>query len=328
MKTSGTGRNVNGFTLIELLVVIAIIAILVSLLLPSVQQAREAARRASCKSHLKQIGLALHNYHDIHNVLPPGTLYKVGAEDDNQTAAWGWAAFLLPQLEQGALYDKMNVSQDDLDVVLRDSSRQKLTQSVLTIFRCPSDDAGDRNNKRTFTNPYGTAFAGGTAHLATANYVAVAGTRWSTVTQWLNSRQDPYGVFWPASKVRFRDITDGLTNTILIGERDWLCRSAVWAGVRNYNGNGNVGNQQALATVNFKINDPTLDANGNPLCEGGFSSKHRGGAQFLFGDGSVKFLSENIHFNSSGAASASAGSAMGLYQRLGRRNDGLVIGAF
>ena len=233
----------------------------------------------------------------------------------------------MTQLEQTALYDRLNVSGDDLDTVLRDASRQRFAQEVLTVYRCPSASGRDLNNLRAFNDPYQTFFTGA-AHLATSNYIAVTGTRWSTVSQWVNNGRDPWGSFWGGSRVRFRDVSDGLSSTIFIGERDEVCRAGVWAGVRNYNGNGTVGNAASLGIVDVKINEPGLDANNDPLSHAGFSSKHSGGAHYLFGDGSVKFLSENIHFDSIDAATANAGAGMGLYQRLGRRNDGQVVGEF
>ena len=101
----------KGFTLIELLVVIAIIAILVALLLPAVQQAREAARRSSCKNNLKQIGLALHNYHDVHNVLPPGYLRYANSASTWSGPGWGWGVMILPQIEMTGMYDALRIDE-------------------------------------------------------------------------------------------------------------------------------------------------------------------------------------------------------------------------
>jgi prepilin-type N-terminal cleavage/methylation domain-containing protein len=322
-------KRLRGFTLIELLVVIAIIAILIALLLPAVQQAREAARRSQCKNNLKQIGIALHNYHETFGTLPPGNVHKAGNQNTAALAAWGWGAFILPQLEQSSLFDQLQVSQRDLDQTLRDGSLNTLVQTTLNVFRCPSDVAPDLNNKRSFNNPYNSFFANGPAHLATSNYIAVHGTRWSTPQQWIANGRDPLGAFWGDSKVRFRDFTDGTSNTFLIGERDWDCLAGVWVGVRNYDGNGNVGNRQHMGLVNVKLNDPALDASGNAECERGFSSKHEGGGHFLLGDGRVVFISENIHFDNTNLNATNANAAnMGLYQRLGRRNDGQVVGEF
>ncbi len=317
-----------GFTLIELLVVIAIIAILVALLLPAVQQAREAARRSQCKNNLKQIGLAIHNYHDVHNVIVSGTLVKAGGVTAANTAAWGWGAILLPYLEQQALYDAANTTQGDLDLVLRDPNLRHLTQKTVTVYRCPSDDSADLNATRNFNAPYGQGSDPmNPAHLATSNYIAMIGTRWGRLDRWVNEGRDPFGSLWGVSKVRFRDITDGLSNTIMIGERDGECGAGVWAGVRRYEANGVIGNQSVLGTTGAKINDPD-NSGGESTCTAGFSSRHTGGAQFLFGDGSVRFLSENIQYSQTGADTDTPTSAMGIYQRLARRNDGQVVGEY
>jgi len=125
----------RGFTLIELLVVIAIIAVLVSLLLPAVQQAREAARRTQCRNHLKQLGLALHNYHSSQNVFPPG--YVAGAAYPATTNGWGWCAQLLPQLDQGPLYDTINFS-----LAVENSANLPVWSVTLPGLVCPSDQTG------------------------------------------------------------------------------------------------------------------------------------------------------------------------------------------
>ena len=127
-----------GFTLIELLVVIAIIAILIALLVPAVQQVREAAARMQCTNNLKQIGLALHGYHDTIEAFPPG--YVDGDTTNTNTAAsdvgpgWGWAAFILPYLEQGAVYNQINFS-----VTVGTGVNTQVSQQPLAIYQCPSD---------------------------------------------------------------------------------------------------------------------------------------------------------------------------------------------
>ena len=146
----------RGFTLIELLVVIAIIAVLIALLLPAVQQAREAARRSQCQNNLKQVGLALHNYHDIHNQFP---MAFIRASDVARTEGWGWGAMILPQLEQGNLYDTLGVSRYRLTDVLAGmkpdlatvAQRTAIFQTRLSVYICPSDDNdGLVPRKKTF----------------------------------------------------------------------------------------------------------------------------------------------------------------------------------
>lgn len=322
----------RGFTLIELLVVIAIIAILISLLLPAVQQAREAARRTQCRNNLKQIGLALHNYHDTYNTLPPGVVHKSGNQNIAALGSYGWGTFILPQLEQATMFQAMQSNGVDLDTLLRNTANpavQELPKKSFPFYRCPSDTAPDQNSKREWDAPYSAFFNGLPVHLGTSNYVAVSGSRWSTPEEWVVAGKDPFGSFWGDSKINFRDYTDGLSNTFVIGERDWqLGWAANWVGQRNYVGTGIWGSRQNLAILDVKINDPLLQPNGNPAVSRAFSSRHTGGAHFLFGDGRVQFLSENIQFNNVQPAQQSPNNNLGIFQRLGRRNDGLVIGEY
>lgn len=319
-------RRRIGFTLIELLVLIAIIATLMALLLPAVQQAREAARRSQCRNNLKQIGLALHNYHDTFNTLPPGNVHKLGNQNVAAMAAFGWHSFILPQLDQATLFNALGVNTQDLDSVLRNPAIQNLPKTKLDVYRCPSDTAPDLNTQREYDNPYSAAFGGLPVHLGTANYVGVSGTRWSTPEDWIVNRRDPFGTMWGDSKVRLHDITDGTSNTFVVGERNWRFGwAANWPGPRNYTGTGIWGMRQHLSILDVKINDPVLQPNGNPAGSRGFSSEHVGGAHFLFADGRVQFLSENISFNTTGQNQASPPSALGVFQRLGRRNDGLPV---
>ncbi len=312
----------RGFTLIELLVVIAIIAILIALLLPAVQQAREAARRSQCRNNLKQIGLAIHNYHDVHNTIVPGTLMKVGVLNERAVAAWGWGVLLLPYVEQTSLYNSLNAASDDLDVVLQDPARQELLQKSLSLYLCPSDPIEKLNRSRDFSGNYGSFFTGGKAYLGSSNYVAMIGTRWGRLDRWVREGRDPFGTMWGVSNVKFQKVTDGLSNTILVGERDSLCLGAVWAGTRRYEANGDAANRAVLGSTELKINDISSDRGQ------AFSSQHTGGAHFVFGDGSVRFLSDNISFNQIGADGVVAGAQIGTFQRLARRDDGQVVGEF
>ena len=185
---------------------------------------------------------------------------------------------------------------------------------MLPIYRCPSDNGQDLNVKRKFSNPeYGNQADG------TSNYVGVCGTRWGQAIAVTGN--DPFGMFYVDSKVRIRDVYDGTSATLLLGERDWDDLAAVWVGTRNYNGTGDVGLRQNLGIVDTKINV------GGAAATGAFSSKHPGGAQFLYVDGHVQFISETIHFDTAGSAAVGLPQTaqMGTFQRLGRKDDNLPI---
>lgn len=330
MNTSHHKRN-RGFTLIELLVVIAIIAILVALLLPAVQQAREAARRSTCKNNLKQLGLALHNYHDTYRVLPPGYVRGGGASNE-----WAWGAHILPFMEQGPLFEALEISNPNNGADAFAGSGQLLRTTVLAAYRCPSDIGPDDNSQRGNTS--------------TSNYVANLGadvaddvSPATRIEARQNANGDRGGVFWRNSKVRFRDIVDGTSNVIGIGERAWelnkpqgqaLCRAAVWG--RANDGNDMVsGRREARAvavlavtgggpnfTDLFGDNGAANDFRNHNQCGITYSSLHRGGSQFVLMDGGVRFISENINNNVSTTAIDST------YEQLAERKDGQPLGEF
>lgn len=307
----------RGFTLIELLVVIAIIAILIALLLPAVQQAREAARRTQCKNNLKQLGLALHNYHDVHLTFPPGWI------DQNSSAAanWAWGAYLLPLMDQGALFDSVDVGQGSLGNALLDSTKLNLLKTPLSMLRCPSDTAPEINSRHQALD------TGGANHsIATSSYVGANGGGDWTAGQSLR------GALGRNSRVRFRDITDGSSNTIMVGERSWQyplgsgsnanCDAAMVIGIGS-TGSANL-QRMALAKGLFVINSSLDDGGGVAECARGFSSRHTGGAQFLLGDGSVRFISENIQTDPDPADA----NTNYIFQNLLDKADGNVIGEF
>ena len=206
MQTVTPIRQRRAFTLIELLVVIAIIAILISLLLPAVQQAREAARRTQCKNNLKQLGLALHNYHDSHIGFAPGWI------DQNQSTAanWGWSVYLMPGMEQGNMYQQLQVGTLHLSDALASVTHLRLMTTPLPGFRCPSDTAPGVNIRNPLLSSGGISQA-----VASSNYVAANGGGDWTYDGNLA------GSFGRNSHVKIRDFTDGTSNTIMVGERAW-----------------------------------------------------------------------------------------------------------
>jgi prepilin-type N-terminal cleavage/methylation domain-containing protein len=198
-------RTARGFTLIELLVVIAIIAVLIALLLPAVQQAREAARRTQCRSSLKQIGLALHNYLDTATSLPPGWIgvNAVGQPDVNGGNGWGWASRILPQMDQTPLFQSINFS-----LPLMDAAHATIRTRMLPIYRCPSDAGPDIFTMTDSSNNPLT-------QLGTANYVGSFGTSDidNCVGQPAPFRCAGEGGLSHNSCVRLSEFTDGTSNT-------------------------------------------------------------------------------------------------------------------
>jgi prepilin-type N-terminal cleavage/methylation domain-containing protein/prepilin-type processing-associated H-X9-DG protein len=315
-------KNSKGFTLVELLVVIAIIGILIALLLPAVQAAREAARRMQCANNLKQAALSLHNYHDTHKVFPCGNLVLRGGAQE-----WGWSALILPYIEQKPLYDNLGVSQRNLWEVLNDSTDQVLVQTPLDAFRCPSDQTEDlcQNTPQirdlNGTAPVGTSFFGGTS-----NYMGNAGLFDVDET-------DNNGLLYRNSKVKMAHITDGTSNTFAVGERQYKCSAGIWAGTRNSTGSGPRGNDYVQSRGSKILNGWAAGNTGNESCTEGFSSPHPGGAQFGLADGSVTFIAETIDFSNSNInvqndAQAYDATGLGTFQRLSARDDGQTIDSF
>jgi type II secretory pathway pseudopilin PulG len=331
--------------LIELLVVIAIIAILIALLLPAVQQAREAARRTQCRNHLKQIGLALHNYHDTYLTFPPAYIHDTRFDNQAGHEAWAWSAFLLPQLDQAPLFNQLRINELTLEQVLATGNGAgglaPLLQTALSVYRCPSDTGGNGvlvHDDRHFGGGRGTNAAGlGNFLPAASNYMGVLGNedRTPSVVAGLTPPVDNNnGIFSHNSSVKLRDIVDGPSNTFLVGERDTVNgRSGTWIGIRNsWSGTGQRGMFTAVGGAHgnsLVLNAPPPPPFNNNTCAEGFSSLHEGGAHFLMGDGRVQFISENIHFDSRNRNARNANAAnMGTYQRLMRRDDNQPIGEY
>ncbi|MCA9090404.1 MAG: DUF1559 domain-containing protein [Planctomycetaceae bacterium] len=305
----------RGFTLIELLVVIAIIAILIALLLPAVQQAREAARRSQCKNNLKQLGLALHNYHDTHNVFPPGYLAVTTntASDSWRSdktpppdSQFGPGMHTLPYIDQAPLYNLIMARKmggapaAPWHTDTGTGSLSELAKTIVTPHICPSDPMGGIN---TLMSNFGKS-----------NYVPCGGSN----TAPINTNGN--GVFFRNSNIGLRDITDGSSNTILYGEKstrapaspnNW--KGALWMGQRN--SSAAVPYAEYDSMTGFYSGQTWSYINANELYGRNFSSSHVGGAHFLLGDGSVRFISENTDHNN-------------ILTNLAARNDGNVIGEF
>lgn len=318
------------FTLIELLVVIAIIAILIALLLPAVQQAREAARRTQCKNNLKQLGLALHNYHDVHNRFPPTQImvFYAGAGNTNpQPRNHTWMSMILPFIEQQSLYSSINFEAPMFNPATNAfqtlPSGKPIVSQTIPGFQCPSDPG----------------FGGSTAishDIAHTNYAGNMGWDWHF--------RGPHHLSGPFQNgtpgTRIEEIKDGTSNTIMVGEvstsgfmarpgapthqanggvpRDNLPNNSVFrAALIDTGSNGDVMDSAALRGIGKVQTQEWVRPDGQVAsywwkaspyahpptyltCFGinnnwpGASSVHTGGGQFLLSDGSVRFISENI----------------------------------
>lgn len=286
----------RGFTLTELLVVMALIAVLTALCLPAIQRARDEARRVQCQNNLKQFGLALHNYHDVMKTFPPGwTQYH---PQPGPEIRFGWAVLLSPFLDQAPLYKQLNFQ-------IQRTEPLNLFQTRLAVYRCPEDPSPDINSQR---GDFGTMNY-------SANFGPVAPSRWlvNGLTEFWPGQAptltETNGLAFLNSRVRVADIRDGTSNTILVGERSAIGGAAIWMGVR---GNEFETDQVTDCSPGHEINSG----------EAGYSSRHTGGANFLFCDGAVRFLSEKLE---SGPGEQ---QQMKTYQKLSHRSDGFAIGQF
>lgn len=291
-------KRTSGFTLIELLVVIAIIAVLIALLLPAVQQAREAARRTQCKNNLMQIGLALQNYEMAHDRLPPGCVNATGPVKEGATGYHvGWILQIMPHLDQRNVYRAF-----DFKFGVYDPVNAVPSAATITTLLCPSDPS----------SAAGTNVAGN--HHSKEAPIDI----------------DNNGMLFLNSSIRFEDVEDGMTNTILAGEKirsgDPLWIAGTRSSLRN---SGTLINSDRpgrpgvpLPAANAPnggvapndIAGPDGAANPALFRVGGYSSPHVGGAHFVLGDGAIRFISENI--------------SMAILEALCNRNDGSLISDF
>lgn len=320
-------RRWRAFTLVELLVVIAIIGILVALLLPAIQAAREASRRAQCSNNLKQFGLALQNYHDVNKVFAPGGM--------NAGYPWiGWQVRVMPYAEQGLIFDRAkewSESQPNqrhyADAPLGNNGQTARESILVNYTRCPSDSFPDFDSGWGQTNYSGSLGSQrnpspdgncNTYFTAGVNYEAPQGDSDAGNT---TDKTHISGMFsrWGMC-VNTAGVMDGTSTTFFVGEILPECndhRGGWW----DHNGMGN-----AHATTAVPLNEfttcPGSNRVTNPNCKAmnnwnycwGFRSKHPGGAQFLLVDGSTKFVNENINYVT--------------YQRLGGRTDGQTVDKF
>ena len=319
------GRFRRGFTLVELMVVVAIIAILIALLLPAVQQAREAARRTQCRNNLHQLGIALHNYHDVARTFPLCTLTRFVPDTGH-----GFLVRLMPYLEMDNLHRGLDLNESQVF-----APNRILAKQTIPVFLCPSDpDERDPYPGPFPDDPSGTFVA----NWPTTNYEGVMGactnsektleTGAPLTLPWPHcGSYCTDGVMVPYKSTAIREITDGTSNTLMIGERIYQKRSWLKGAYHQFDRDTKVC-VSAAKNVKWPINSPP-DENGyyvaDPLAPSGatkdklfndlwFGSRHDGGAFFLLADGSARFINENLDF--------------ALFQSLATRNGGEIVGEY
>ena len=301
----------RAFTLIELLVVIAIIAILIGLLLPAVQKVREAAARMSCSNNLKQLGLALHGYHDANNKLPPGAQQQVYPSPNptgNTTtfiAGTSWIVFILPNIEQENLFKQYNFA-----LAYNSTQNAAVGNNVVKTLYCPSGpdpkrylDPNTNLTQNPSTHYYGVMGPGG----ATDNHTIVLNGTTYTYRQgdsganaaWsgngmLSQYRDTTGSISTGRTVKLTDVTDGLTNTLMVAERSVNMPNG-YAFNHDYRSwiRGNSGGSGATKNVTFPINSTFYNGSNN-FNHISFGSNHTNGCNFALGDGSVRFINQSI----------------------------------
>lgn len=283
----------SGFTLVELLVVIAIIGILVGLLLPAVQAAREAARRSQCLNNLMQLGLAVHHYEFNYEHLPAGCINSEGpVRNEPMGQDVSWIAQILPQIEEGAAYEQF-----DIEAGAYAAKNQPVREHGIATLRCPSEPRMNRDDK-----------------LAMSSYVGCHHDREAPIDA------DNNGLLFLNSKIRFSDIRDGSTYTLLLGEAPITPDNLGWtsgtrATLRNTSGilPPQSNRQVQAAQLGVGMNtvaaaDPAEEKRIESLYVGGFGSYHTGGANFVLADGSVHFFSQQMDLQ--------------VFQYMGNRADG------
>lgn len=331
-----------GFSLVELLVVIAVVAILIALLLPAVQRARESARRTRCSNNLKQIGVALHNYHDAHQMFP----YGLYADD-----TFGWGVFILPMMDQANLYTEVDPGNPDLYPLIDvDPGDDDVAPGVAgQQVDCVNGPAGLRtqlNAYRCPSVPWDVNAAGSLNGCGVSDYAGNRGAGDMSDGIGDVDRINTNGMFGQMINsdlsvtfegiVSIEQVVDGTSHTIMVGETkyhdddtgdpqeggsDDVNSRPLWAGAPSGSDGRYWRKHLRMVTSASPINrvpaaHPSHPGTFDPLADWGFGSFHSGGAQFLFVDGAVRFISENV-------------DAINVYDRLGDRRDGRdVVGDF
>lgn len=325
----------RGFTLVELLVVIAIIGILVALLLPAVQAAREAARRMQCGNNLKQLALALHNYGDVNKSLPPAYIrvyFQAGQPntdlDSERRGNWGWGALILPYIEQQPLHSALRVGPETFARNLDIPANLAMMQQKLSVFRCPSDTGPQLNVDRVVRSHTNVPF-----ETAVSNYVGVNST--GTIDG------DPpvlrRGLFIRDQGRRFADIADGTSNCLAIGERVWKrkqatgaiglpvgglvfgCRGQATGVMRDW------GLMDVVAAGRFRLN---YDRGIVTRIKRSYSGNHVGGVMFALCDGSVRHVSETIDADMQATQQTFGADPNSTWEYLIAIADGNALGDF
>jgi prepilin-type N-terminal cleavage/methylation domain-containing protein len=323
----------SGFTLIELLVVIAIIAVLIALLLPAVQQARESARRTQCKNQMKQLGLALHNFHDVFLRFPAGAqedVFPVPKSGATTIKGTSWIVFILPYLDQAPLYSLYDFSKPYFDPVpaTPPGNATNIGTKVIPAIYCPSGpaprahlDPNTNTPNNLSTHYYGVMGPGGPTNPTVVTFnginysyvVGNPGTNGSYATDGVLGRYvDTAGSVTTEFFAGTRDVTDGTSNTVMVAELSRQIPSGVSNHYRSWI-RGNNGGSGATKNVTNPINSTFYNGSNN-FNDISFGSNHTGGCHFTFADGAVRFLNENIN--------------MGLYRALASRKNSEVIGEY
>ena len=322
----------TGFTLIELLVVIAIIGVLVGLLLPSVQQAREAARRSSCQNNLKQQGIGFHNYKDAKRFFPPGWKLEATGGNASHVINPAWGAYILPFMEETDLADTIDVGGTFTNMSW--AQINTLRDANISWHICPSD-ADDRNtDSHRRGNTTGGKWLSGT--MKRTNYVGNGGSENFPNAADTTGSKDLYnGALGQGDGLRFRDFTDGTADTVLLCERTYLFGSGsklgTCLGASPYNVSGRNGTNthwkghadvlfNARGRINFDADNPSTHTpyGHKGQCSRGVTSHHQDGVNAVMVDGSVRFISDDIGMDN-------AAGVGNVWDKLCSRNDGQTL---